>query len=466
MALLKVNGKLCYIIPQTVLVNSDLDVIRYHLSKFTTIEKIVTFKGKMFVDRGLKQKREIPTSSLIFVVSKVVPNPDHHVEIINYQNSEDNIETVLDNINKGVNIEKKQISQALLSKNVINWIFVKQNTLISDLLEEYKKNTDEFSIYYEHSRAMLKFGSKFFFDKGLVFPKACVHSTINSSDEEFELIKLDEERYSVLTIDKSVNSKDIRIPQGSQGLALYKLKYKIVWGYMNFNHFYFSDKQIILPYNFVLISSDNKKEILYLFSILNSSLQKYIIENNFKLEQEDKLKILLGIKLIKNQIRVPKIDKTNQFIKDEIIKSTEKLLSLEEKTVEDFVDFSSTLLQKVDNIEIIKNHLFLIKDGQQISLLINKNQELIRKVLNTHFGNDNILPISIKERISIRELRKIPVIDIERRNELKNYIDDLVFALYFQIPLKEIKLEKSEIIRKKCLQNQYYGLINKDKSLS
>jgi len=36
-ALLKDNGKLCYIIPQTILVNPDFDVIRYHLAKFTTL---------------------------------------------------------------------------------------------------------------------------------------------------------------------------------------------------------------------------------------------------------------------------------------------------------------------------------------------------------------------------------------------------------------------------------------------
>lgn len=48
-ALLKDSCKLCYIIPQTILTAGDLDVIRYHLAKFTRIRKIITFSGKMFI---------------------------------------------------------------------------------------------------------------------------------------------------------------------------------------------------------------------------------------------------------------------------------------------------------------------------------------------------------------------------------------------------------------------------------
>ncbi|MBI4712214.1 MAG: N-6 DNA methylase [Planctomycetes bacterium] len=52
LSLLKDNGKICYIIPQTLLTSGDHDTLRYHLSKFTTIEKIITFSGKMFIGLG------------------------------------------------------------------------------------------------------------------------------------------------------------------------------------------------------------------------------------------------------------------------------------------------------------------------------------------------------------------------------------------------------------------------------
>ena len=126
---MKDNGKLCYIIPQNILTASDLDVIRYHLSKNTTIEKIVIFNSKMFINRGVKQNKIIPTSSLIFVVSKnkLPPMSNHEVEIINYKNENHSIDKTLENILHGKYIDKNKISQNSLLYIVDNWTFVKQN---------------------------------------------------------------------------------------------------------------------------------------------------------------------------------------------------------------------------------------------------------------------------------------------------------------------------------------------------
>ncbi|MBI5573190.1 MAG: N-6 DNA methylase [Elusimicrobia bacterium] len=127
LALLKDNGKLCYIIPQTILTAGDLDVLRYHLAKYVTIEKIITFNSNLFISRGLNQKKVIPTSSLIFVVSKKPPTNTHQVEIINYKNGEDTINETLANILKNRKIDKKKIPQSELLKNVVNWNFIKQD---------------------------------------------------------------------------------------------------------------------------------------------------------------------------------------------------------------------------------------------------------------------------------------------------------------------------------------------------
>jgi type I restriction-modification system DNA methylase subunit len=85
LALLKDNGKICYIIPQTILTAGDLDVLRYHLAKNTTIEKIITFEGNLFIGRGIKQKKPVATSSLIFIAKKAVPKANHSVKVINYK---------------------------------------------------------------------------------------------------------------------------------------------------------------------------------------------------------------------------------------------------------------------------------------------------------------------------------------------------------------------------------------------
>jgi len=79
--LLKNEGKICYIIPQTLLTANDLDVLRYHFAHFSTIEKIITFNGKMFVERGLRQNKAIPTSSLVIIIKKSVCQKNHKIEI-------------------------------------------------------------------------------------------------------------------------------------------------------------------------------------------------------------------------------------------------------------------------------------------------------------------------------------------------------------------------------------------------
>lgn len=458
LSLLKDNAKLCYIIPQTVLVNSDLDVIRYHLAKSMTIERIITFSGKMFVGRGMKQEKEIPTSSLIFIVTNKLPDKNHKVEIINYKKKQNDIKVILENIREEKEISKKSILQLELLRNVINWTYIKQNKAFLEMLDEYKTNTDNLSIYYEHTKAMVHFGEKFYFDKGLVFPKKSIHKSKAFSSNEFSLVRLEDGRYTVTLQDTAVNSQDIRIPQGSQGLEVYRKRYKIVWSYMNFHHFYFSSDQIVLPYNFVIISSDSKKGILYLFSLLNSRLQKIVIEKCFKLEQEDKLTILLGIKLIKNQIRAPQITGNNQFIKDEIIDLTEEMLALEDKTLADLVDFTGIMIQKFDDVQVVSNTLVLVHDNRETKLPIQGDTGFIASAIEEQFGTKGL---KLEHRkISLSELRNMQVIDFEKQGKIKDYIDDLVFALYFNITLKTLGLDNATDIKQSCMTNKYYKTIS------
>jgi len=459
LALLKDNGKLCYIIPQTILTAGDLDVLRYHLSKFTTIEKIITFSGKMFVGRGLKQNKPVATSSLIFVIRKKTPSSLHQVEIINYQDPNDTIDETLKNISTSKKITKKKILQTKLLQNVANWNFIKQSKKFLDFYEEYQKNTQDISIYYDHNLAEQKFGSKFYFDKGLVFPKNAIKERLlDKAGDFFDLIDLEKNKYSVKTIGQIVEKKDIKIPHGSQGLEVFTKRYKIIWRYMNYDHFYFSDKNIMLNFNFVIISSDNKNELLYLLSLLNSSVIHFIIEKNLRTETEKD--ILLGIKAIKEYVRVPKINKNNQPIKEEIIKYTEELLALEEKKLSDFVDFSKIMLQKFDRVFVEDNNLVLEKDDKKIKLPIKENYGLVKKCLNEKYGKQLIR--SEKQKISLSEIKDLPIIDLEKQQKIKDYIDDLVFALYFNIPLEKIGLNYAGEIKMKCSKNPFYEMVNKE----
>ena len=61
--------------------------------------------------------------------------------------------------------------------------------------------------------------------------------------------------------------------------------------------------------------------------------------------------------------------------------------------------------------------------------------------------------------IILSELRTLQVIDFEKQAKLKDYIDDLVFALYFKLPLKEVGLDKAGEIKKACSLSKHYQLL-------
>jgi hypothetical protein len=203
-----------------------------------------------------------------------------------------------------------------------------------------------------------------------------------------------------------------------------------------------------------IICSNNKNEILYLFSLLNNSLSQLILQANIRSETEKEY--LVPIKAIKEFIRVPKITTDNQHIKDEIIRKTEEMLALEEKTLSDLVDFSDVLVQKLDDVQVAGDTLVLVHDNRETKLPIQEDTGLIASTIAKEFG---VKRLKLEKRqISLPELRNLPVLDLERQTQLKDYIDDLVFALYFKIPLKEVGLDKSDEIQKACSKSKYYQL--------
>jgi len=456
LALLKDNGKLCYIIPQNILTAGDLDVIRYHLSKFTTIEKIVVFNSKMFINRGVRQNKTIPTSSLIFVVSKSKPSMNHEVEIINYKNEKHTIDKTLENILRGKYVDKKMVKQNILLKNVENWNFIKQNKKFLNFYELYQKNTEDISIYYDHATADQIFKSKFYFDVGFILNSDEITDKIN--DGYYEILDFKNFYNYTFFIPKKFypdDKKKIKLTQNNQGYITLEQKHKIVWRIKNPDKFYYTDHKIIFYMGKAsVICSNNYEEILYLFSILNSPINKFILINMLKNENEKDY--LLPIKAIKQYIRVPKITDKNKQIKDEIIKCTKEMLELEEKKLSDFVDFSKIMNQKFDEIKIEKDKLILIKDTNKFSLDINgtnKEKKLVKKIINEKFistKNDNIL---------LSELKDLPVIDYDYQNQLKDYIDNLVFALYFNVTIDKLGLDEAQNIKDKCKKNQFYDIL-------
>lgn len=457
-ALLKDDGKLCYIIPQTILTSGDHDTLRYHLAKFTTIERIITFSGRMFVGRGIKQNKAIATSSLIFVVNRRTPNALHEVEIINYINPDDTIEETLQNILSSKKIDKKKILQNYLLKNVDNWNFIKEKKIFWDFYGEYKKNSDDISVYYNHTLAYHKFKSRFYFDIGYGINEKEVSEEPVDKLFIYRYPKINKDYYSIKeyrgywpNIRTGTSKYKIELLQANQGYNLLDSPHKILWSYANPTKFHFSSLPLIWARNQICaIGSQNKNELLCLFAILNSPIIGTILNSNLKSESEKDY--LVSSTAVKEFVRVPKITNDNQFIKSEIIKRTEEVLELENKTLDDLVDFSGVMVQKFDSLEIDNNYLVLIKDDEKKKCKIRENLDLVKKALEPGgelFG---------KEKIVLSELKSLPVIDIESQKKLKNYIDDLVFALYFNIKLGDANINKASSIKSACNKNRFYAL--------
>jgi hypothetical protein len=115
--------------------------MRYHLAKNVTIDKIIIFSCKMFVNRGIAhiKKRDIATSSLILIVQKTLPDIKHKVDIIYYEKAEAGITEALKDIRRGKNTMKKSILQSELLENVDNWNYIKQSKNDLKFYNYYKK---------------------------------------------------------------------------------------------------------------------------------------------------------------------------------------------------------------------------------------------------------------------------------------------------------------------------------------
>jgi len=462
LALLKDNARLCFIIPQTILTAGDLDVLRYHLAKFTTIEKIITFGGRLFIGRGLKQNKPIPTSSLVIVVRRSQPDMRSRVEIINYANTDGDVCEIINNIRMKKGVVRKIIHQARLVENVANWNFIKQQRGLLDFQETYKRSTESISAYYDHALAQYTFKSRFYFDIGYKIDEKNMLKKPEDSVMNYEYPRIDGRYYSIRdrkgyypNIRSGRSKLRIELLRNNQGYNLLDSRYKIIWSYINFQRFHFTPIPVVWARNQMCgIGSDNKKEMLYLFGILSSPVTSGILEANLKNESEKDY--LVSIASVKEFVRIPKITDENQVVKDEITRRTEEMLSLEKVRLSDLVDFSKIMMQKFDEVGVEERKLILRKGQKKTRLTIKSGAAIVEKGIAERYASEELEFDAGK--ILLNELKDLPVIDFQKQTELKDYIDDLVFALYFNIPLAKVGFEYADEIKKACRKSQYYRL--------
>jgi hypothetical protein len=455
-ALLKDQGRLCYIVPQTMLTANDLDVIRYHLAKFVTIDKLITFSGNMFIGRGLKQDKPVATSSLILVVTNRTPHPKHKVLALDYPRTTGTIEDILSNITMGRKVESRTVLQRRLLSSVENWNFIKQKPSLLSLFDAYKSHSQDILSF----RAKLKPEDDFSFDGGVIIETRRISKKrASNAFEIFDYKVNDWNLYSgAVTSSDQYYPEDspISFPEGSQGIAAFHKQYKIIWRTRFTERFQFTDKHILLINNqSLLVSSNSKKELLFYFALLNSPLTRLILEKNLK--QENERNYFVPLRAIKTFVRVPLIAAENEHIKREIVGRTQEILDMELVTVGDLVDFSDTLMQKFDDVKVIGTNLVLTRGNRSVKLHVRSNRLVLAKVVQQAFRNLMMVP---RTAISLQELRSLRVLDTSRQQQVKEYVDDLVFALYFEIPLTRIGIDHAKEIRRITHSNRHYRTLH------
>jgi hypothetical protein len=442
--LLKENGKLCYIIPQTLLTAGDLDVVRYHLARYTIIEKIIILNTQLFKSRGLNQNYTVATSNLILILKKQIPNQSikNFVEIVYHPSTSQTIEECIEEIKnkKSDIIKRSEVSQEELLNSSKNWNFLKYDDNVSTFYKYYLHNSRSIDLYYNHDIAKKEIDSLFYFDGGYtVIEKNALDIPIPNI-LNYEIAKIDEKRILIPENRKYIPNKRgeanelvISLREANQAYSLLDSSYKIVWSTRNPKQFHFTDRPIIWSNNRLGgIGSENKNELLYLFAILNSSINTWLIHTLMKSEGEKDL--LVQVKFIKEFVRIPKVDSDSQKVelKNKIIQLTEELIQNESTKLSDFVDFSALSMQKFEEV-VVENDVLILKTGKNKSTCkIIQNNLLVKAFFESKSR-------AYIENMTLNMIKNEHIIDEKNQVELKNKIDNFVFCLYFNTSLNELE---------------------------
>jgi hypothetical protein len=130
------------------------------------------------------------------------------------------------------------------------------------------------------------------------------------------------------------------------------------------------------------------------------------------------------------------------------------LLSAEDSVLSLFVDFSSILLQEFDRVEVSGKTLVLTKDKAKSILKIEGKTDLIATLIASKCCENGLYT-----PFKLNELRNLQVIDSQRQELLKRFIDDLVFALYFNVPLSTQNIRNESKTHIACADNKFYKLV-------
>ena len=203
-----------------------------------------------------------------------------------------------------------------------------------------------------------------------------------------------------------------------------------------------------------IISSNNRREMLWLFALLNAKVNLTLLKGLVKAEQEKFY--FFAIKRIKEYVRVPNLSNDLSAVKDEVIESVEALLALEDVNLSDLVDFTGTMMQRIDGARVKDGMLLLQRGESTVACPILRQPKLVAQVVQQHVTES---ALTGEGQIRLTGLRHLPAMDERKIRSLQEYIDHLLFALYYRVSLPRLGLAHSPEIQVACSQHECYGVI-------
>ena len=431
-ALLKEGGRFCYIIPQTVLTETDHDVVRYHLSHDYTIESLITFAGKLFVGRSIEQTKEIHTSSLIVVCTKQRPAEAHDVECVSVPDRPDeDVRAVLNALRESRRQIAHRVPQSELRKSIDNWNFVTWEPSLAAFYERYKVHSESMAVYSEHRAAENRFGSRFYFDVGFILDRHKERGCA-AGDDVWGVVRFqDFLNFTNFrpTVFYPCNEDDIGLPKNAQGHeALYR-RHKLVWEKARKFKFYYTDADVIPSMSHCqIISSDHREEILFLFAVLNSSVSRRVFEALYSVDHE-KVGMYVTVSRLKTFLRPPLVDTAEKArLKRRVIGLVERALEMEARTLGDVVKVD-TLVQRVDEVRVEGDRLLAGYRGRGLAFEIDREHAALvaDAIAEVDFGEELF---GDRQSVSVSELKSLPAFDRAAQLALLRGADEGVLDLY------------------------------------
>ena len=430
-ALLKDNGRFCYIIPQTMLTETDYDVVRYHLSHDYTIDSLITFGAKLFVGRSTDQQKEIHTSSLILVCTKKPPAPNHTVECVSVFDQDGNVRDVLASLLEHRQVNARRVPQRTLRENVSNWKFITWEPALAKLYQRYRKQSESIKVYSEHRLSQNRFGARFYFDVGFIL------------DERKEFRKRGKNMWGVVRLQEFLNfsnfrpkkfypcnEEDIKLPKNSQGYEALYHRHKLLWEKSRRFKFFYTDEDVVPSMSHCqIISSDNREEIFFLFAVLNSSITREIFEAMFSVGNE-KVGMFVVVSRLKAFVRTPLVDTPERIeSKKRVISLVEKALDMEKEVLGQHVDID-TLVHRVGNLRVKGNQLLVSHRGRDMSFPIRRNSVgLVKAALAARFDTRGEM-FGSEQSTSVRELKSLPAFDPAAQSAVLGQAEERILDMY------------------------------------